>query len=292
MLTELVYSVLYGDLLMSVVNQVRPYEAVPGEAERLAAVWTERLGKELGSGKTGYRRVKENYRLILDSFAKIKIIPREAVKVGIVGEIFVKYSPLGNNNLEKFLISEGAEPVVPGLVDFFLYCVYNSVHDHGLYRFGKLQYLVSRAAFSFLTAKKRDLSDIITSHGRFRGMTDFRHVISLADGYIDTGTKMGEGWLLTAEMLELSESGVRNIVCTQPFGCLPNHICGKGMMKPIKERNPDMNIVAIDYDPGASAVNQENRLKLMLAYARENMAEKKEAEKAAVPGPEKGAVVL
>ena len=292
MLTGLVYSVLYGDLLMSVVNQVRPYEAVPGEAERLAAVWTERLGKELGSGKTGYRRVKENYRLILDSFAKIKIIPREAVKVGIVGEIFVKYSPLGNNNLEKFLISEGAEPVVPGLVDFFLYCVYNSVHDHGLYRFGKLQYLVSRAAFSFLTAKKRDLSDIITSHGRFRGMTDFRHVISLADGYIDTGTKMGEGWLLTAEMLELSESGVRNIVCTQPFGCLPNHICGKGMMKPIKERNPDMNIVAIDYDPGASAVNQENRLKLMLAYARENMAEKKEAEKAAVPGPEKGAVVL
>ena len=177
-------------------------------------------------------------------------------------------------------------------MDFFLYCVYNSVHDHGLYRFGKLQYLVSRAAFSFLTAKKRDLSDIITSHGRFRGMTDFRHVISLADGYIDTGTKMGEGWLLTAEMLELSESGVRNIVCTQPFGCLPNHICGKGMMKPIKERNPDMNIVAIDYDPGASAVNQENRLKLMLAYARENMAEKKEAEKAAVPGSEKGAVVL
>ena len=292
MLTGLVYSVLYGDLLMSVVNQVRPYEAVPGEAERLAAVWTERLGKELGSGKTGYRQVKENYRLILDSFAKIKIIPREAVKVGIVGEIFVKYSPLGNNNLEKFLISEGAEPVVPGLVDFFLYCVYNSVHDHGLYRFGKLQYLVSQAAFSFLTAKKRDLSDIITSHGRFRGMTDFRHVISLADGYIDTGTKMGEGWLLTAEMLELSESGVRNIVCTQPFGCLPNHICGKGMMKPIKERNPDMNIVAIDYDPGASAVNQENRLKLMLAYARENMAEKKEAEKAAVPGSEKGAVVL
>lgn len=292
MLTGLVYSVLYGDLLMSVVNQVRPYEAVPGEAERLAAVWTERLGKELGSGKTGYRRVKENYRLILDSFAKIKIIPREAVKVGIVGEIFVKYSPLGNNNLEKFLISEGAEPVVPGLVDFFLYCVYNSVHDHGLYRFGKLQYLVSRAAFSFLTAKKRDLSDIITSHGRFRGMTDFRHVISLADGYIDTGTKMGEGWLLTAEMLELSESGVRNIVCTQPFGCLPNHICGKGMMKPIKERNPDMNIVAIDYDPGASAVNQENRLKLMLAYARENMAEKKEAKNAAVPGSEKGAVVL
>ncbi len=292
MLTGLVYSVLYGDLLMSVVNQVRPYEAVPGEAERLAAVWTERLGKELGSGKTGYRRVKENYRLILDSFAKIKIIPREAVKVGIVGESFVKYSPLGNNNLEKFLISEGAEPVVPGLVDFFLYCVYNSVHDHGLYRFGKLQYLVSRAAFSFLTAKKRDLSDIITSHGRFRGMTDFRHVISLADGYIDTGTKMGEGWLLTAEMLELSESGVRNIVCTQPFGCLPNHICGKGMMKPIKERNPEIYFVAIDYDPGGLAVNQENRLKLMLAYARENMAEKKEAEKAAVPGPEKGAVVL
>ncbi len=279
MLHGLIYGLLYGDLLMNTVNQVRPYEKVKGSAEALAAKWTERLGKELGSGKPiRYRKVKENYSRILNDFASLPTVPRDTVRVGIVGEIFVKYSPLGNNNLENFLISEGAETVVPGLVDFFLYCVYNSLHDYGIYKFGVLSHAVSKAAFSFLCKKKNDLIAATVSHGRFRPPTDFRHVIRLADGYIDTGTKMGEGWLLTAEMLELSEMGVKNVVCTQPFGCLPNHICGKGMMKPIKERNPDMNIVAIDYDAGASAVNQENRLKLMLAYAREKEKEKAQVQ--------------
>ncbi len=274
MLHGLVYGVLYGDLLMSVVNQVRPYETEKGSAERLADKWVEKLGAELGNGShISYRKVKENYKKILDDFAAVPVQPRDTVKVGIVGEIFVKYSPLGNNNLESFLISEGAETVVPGLIDFFLYCVYNSLHDFGLYRFSKLSNLINKAAFHFLSGKKNDIIDITAAHGRFRPQTDFRHVIKLADGYISTGTKMGEGWLLTAEMLELSEMGVKNVVCTQPFGCLPNHICGKGMMKPIKENNPDMNIVAIDYDAGAAAVNQENRLKLMLAYARESKQE-------------------
>lgn len=268
-LRGLVCSILYGDLLMSVVNQCRPYEKTPGSTEALAEVWTQKLGNELGNNQYQDKRVKENYRAILDDFAALPMEPRDTVLVGVVGEIFVKYSPLGNNNLEKFLISEGAETVVPGLVDFFLYCVYNNLHDFGLYRFGHLSHILTKLAYRYLTAKKRDIMEAMASHGRFRPFTDFDHVIQLAKGYIDNGVKMGEGWLLTAEMLELSEMGVKNIVCTQPFGCLPNHICGKGMMKPIKERNPDMNIVAIDYDAGASAVNQENRLKLMLAYARE-----------------------
>ena len=116
------------------------------------------------------------------------------------------------------------------------------------------------------------MSRIIAEDGHFTAPTPFEHTVTLGKDYIHTGVKMGEGWLLTSEMLELSESGVKNIVCTQPFGCLPNHICGKGMMKPIKERNPDVNIVAIDYDAGATKVNQENRLKLMLANARANLA--------------------
>jgi len=269
MLRGLVQSVFYGDLLMSVVNQCRPYEAVPGAAEALADKWVDKLGKELGEGRYGAKHVKVTYRAILDEFAALPMKPRDTVLVGVVGEIFVKYSPLGNNDLERFLISEGAETVVPGLVDFFLYCVYNNLHDFGIYRFKGGFHLAFQAAYRYLTKKKREIIEAMSAHGRFRPLTDFDHVIHLAEGYIDNGVKMGEGWLLTAEMLELSEMGVKNVVCTQPFGCLPNHICGKGMMKPIKERNPNVNIVAIDYDAGASAVNQENRLKLMLAYARE-----------------------
>ena len=265
------YAVLYGDLLLTLVNQVKPYEIEHGRAEALAEEWTTRLGNELGAGKKiDYKKVKETYRKIIADFAAIPKRERETVKVGVVGEIFVKYSPLGNNNLEQFLVDEGAEVVVPGLLDFCLYCVYNNLMDFRLYGRDPLKYPLVKLAYSFLCGKKRDLSDALVEGG-FTGMTPFEHTTTLADGYIGCGTKMGEGWLLTAEMLELAESGVKNIVCTQPFGCLPNHICGKGMMKPIKERNPDVNVVAIDYDPGATKVNQENRLKLMLANARDNL---------------------
>jgi predicted nucleotide-binding protein (sugar kinase/HSP70/actin superfamily) len=203
----------------------------------------------------------------------------DTVKVGIVGEIFVKYSPLGNNNLEEFLVNEGAEVTVPGLLDFCLYCVYNGIEDHKLYGADSLKYLGYKAAFKYLTKKKNYISGLLRDSGRFTPYTPFEHTVELAKGYISNGAKMGEGWLLTAEMLELAESDVKNIVCTQPFGCLPNHICGKGMMKPIKERNKDVNIVAIDYDAGATKVNQENRLKLMLSNARDNLAKQQEREK-------------
>ena len=274
MLHAMLYGVLYGDLLMALVNQCRPYETHPGEAEALAEQWTERLGQELGSGGTiRYSRVRENYREILRQFAAIERRLRPAVKVGVVGEIFVKYSPLGNNDLERFLVGEGAEVMVPGLTDFCLYCVYNTIMDYRLYGRNRYSHLVYQLAYRFLCKKKNDIIELMKQEGSFRPWTPFEHTAELARGYISNGTKMGEGWLLTAEMLELAESGVKNIVCTQPFGCLPNHICGKGMMKPIKERNPDVNIVAIDYDAGATRVNQENRLKLMLSNARENQKE-------------------
>ena len=270
----LIYAVQYGDLLMTLVNQCRTYETQPGSAQALADRWVARLAKEMGrGGRVSYRQVKANYRAILEEFEKLPLKKYPAVKVGIVGEIFVKYSPLGNNNLERFLVSEGAEVVVPGLMDFLLYCVYNNVLDYELLGRGtKLKYEMVKLAYRFLCGKKNDMSEVIRAHGVFQEPTAFEHTVELGKGYIHNGVKMGEGWLLTSEMLELAESGVKNIVCTQPFGCLPNHICGKGMMKPIKERNPDVNIVAIDYDAGASRVNQENRLKLMLANARERAA--------------------
>ena len=195
--------------------------------------------------------------------------------------IFVKYSPLGNNDLEQFLVDEGAEVVIPGLLDFCLYCVYNNLMDRKLYGMQKHVQFIYRVAYWYLLKKEQDMIDSMNAHGRFTPPTIFTHTIELVQGTISMGVKMGEGWLLTAEMLELADKGVSNIVCTQPFGCLPNHICGKGMMKPIKAKNPDINIVAIDYDAGATRVNQENRLKLMLANARQRKAEREAGEQPA-----------
>jgi predicted nucleotide-binding protein (sugar kinase/HSP70/actin superfamily) len=192
----------------------------------------------------------------------------DKVKVGIVGEIFVKFSPLGNNNLEQFLISEGAEVVVPGLMGFVNYCIESSIIDNRLYGMHKKTVWIYKLVYKFIHKKELDLIAAIKKGGVFEAPSDFDHTKSLINGYISSGVKMGEGWLLPAEMLELAESGVKNIVCTQPFGCLPNHIVGKGMMKPIKEKNPDVNIVAIDYDAGTTGINQENRIKLMLANAK------------------------
>lgn len=268
----LMYAVLYGDLLMSLIHQTEPYELQKGEAEALAAQWTERLGRELGSGsKIRYRDVKLNYQRILAAFAAIPQLKRDAVRVGVVGEIFVKYSPLANNHLERFLVDEGAEVTTPGLIDFCLFYVANFLIDYRLYRLHAARYNFYRFAYWFLSRKKEDVITLMRQSGAFRPWTSFSRIQKEIDGYMSPGVKMGEGWLLAAEMLELCHGGCKNIVCAQPFGCLPNHICGKGMMKPIKEKNPDVNIVAIDYDAGASRVNQENRLKLMLFNARRNM---------------------
>ena len=267
-LHSMVYAVCYGDLIMSLVNQVRPYETNNGEAEALAEKWTSKLGQDLANEKIRSSKVKENYKAIIADFAKIPMVKTDRPKVGIVGEIFVKYSPLANNDLERFLIKEGAEVVVPGLIDFCLYCIYNSIMDYRLYGKNKKTYLVWKFAYRIFCKKKNDISKLIEQDGTFDGWTEFDKITDIASSVISLAVKMGEGWLLTSEMVELAESGCANIVCTQPFGCLPNHICGKGMMKPLKEILPDINIVAIDYDAGASRVNQENRLKLMLSNAK------------------------
>lgn len=268
MLRSLMYAVYYGDLLMSLVNQVKPYEINKGDAEKLSENWTEKLGIQLGaSTKARYRDIKQNYIKIIKDFDSIKVRRVPKVKAGIVGEIFVKYSPLGNNGLESFLVNEGAEVVMPGLIDFCLFSVYNSIVEYQLYGRDKLLYPLYKFAFKYICGKKNEISNLIKEYSSFNDWTPFEHIVHIADRVINVAVKMGEGWLLTAEMFELSENGCKNIVCTQPFGCLPNHICGKGMMKPIKEIIPDVNIVAVDYDAGASRVNQENRLKLMLANA-------------------------
>ena len=262
------YAVLFGDLLMSLKSQVEPYERQKGDAAAMCARWTVRLGKELGNGaKIHYTHVKKLYGEVLQDFAAIPRTGKKTVQVGVVGEIFVKYSPLANNHLEEFLIREGAEVTMPGLMDFVLYMVYNNMVEYRVYgKKAALQPMI-HLAWRYLCGKKNDIIRMVKEQGVFRPWTPFEQVPKLAEEFISPAVKMGEGWLLTAEMMELAHAGCRNIVCAQPFGCLPNHICGKGMMKPIKEKYPDVNIVAIDYDAGASRVNQENRLKLMLANA-------------------------
>ena len=267
---KLVYAVIYGDHLLSLVNQCKPYEICPGETEALAEQFARRLADSMKADGISFRKAKRHCREMLDAFAAIPMRREEKVQVGIVGEIYVKFSPLGNNNLEKTLVEQGAEVTIPGLLDFILYCIYNMVLDYRLYHRGKKLYPVVQLVYRFVCRMKRKLIALVKEHGVFKAPTPFEHTVQRISEHIGMGCKMGEGWLLPAEMLELADAGVKNIVCTQPFGCLPNHIVGKGMMKPLKQASPELNIVAIDYDASASSVNQENRIKLMLSNARRN----------------------
>ena len=263
---RLVYAVLYGDMLMLLYNQCKPYEINPGSTDELLARWEHRLGKLL-DGKN-YLMPKPIYKAILRDFAALPRTKEPKPKVGIVGEIYVKYSPLANNHLNEFLLSEGCEPNVPGLLDFVLYCASDAVNDAKLYDKKDKKSLVFSIGYDVLYKFQKQQIKVIEEHGVFQPPHDFEHLRKCADKYINQGVKMGEGWLITAEMAALAETGTKNIICTQPFGCLPNHIVAKGMSRVIKNAYPDANIVAIDYDPGATKVNQENRIKLMLANAK------------------------
>lgn len=263
---------IYGDLLMLLKNQCKPYELEKGETDKLVQFWIEKLSSEFGDKKKmKYKNLVQNFKLIIKSFASIKRSSEKKPKVGVVGEIFVKYSPLGNNNLEEFLMSEGAEVYVPGLVDFMLYFLTTFMDDTKLYGVRKFKAIVAKILYKAILKKNDQIIELIKEEGTFDAPTSFSVTRKFREGYISEGVKMGEGWLLTAEMIELIDRGVNNIICTQPFGCLPNHIVGKGMLKEIRDRNPGANIIAIDYDASASKINQENRIKLMLSNAKENL---------------------
>lgn len=267
-LFKLLDAVLYGDLMMLLYNQCKPYEKTKGETDKILEKCEKTLAEKLVKG--GFGKRKKNYKLILDAFSSIQRDSARKPRVGIVGEIYVKYSPLANNHLEEFLIREGCEPVVPGLMDFVLYCTVNNINDGKIYGFKNTVTRVSSLLYKILLSLSRKLNKTVMSYGGFDPMDDFEELRKEADKLINQGVKMGEGWLITAEMGCLAKTGTKNIVCTQPFGCLPNHIVAKGMSRKVKEEYPDANIVAIDYDPSATNVNQENRLKLMIANIREN----------------------
>jgi predicted nucleotide-binding protein (sugar kinase/HSP70/actin superfamily) len=284
-----VYAVFYGDLLMNVANQVRPYEVTKGDTDQAVNQCMDDLLEGMNRGKgLSYKSMVANFDRIIDRFKAIPVTGEEKVRVGVVGEIYVKYSPLGNNNLEQFLLDEGAEPVVPGLADFVIFKIYNREVDVDIYGGKWVKKKVCQIFAAYVKKHQRAMIDALKRSDRFRAPGDFDELHHYIKGYLGDGNKMGEGWLLTAEMLELIHTGVPNIVCTQPFGCLPNHIVGKGMIRKLKDDYPWSNIVAIDYDPGATKINQENRIKLMLANAK-GLA-KQEKERAADGQKEAAAV--
>ncbi len=278
LIRKLIYAMMYGDLLVNAANQVRPYELSQGDTDEMLDSWQKKLIDGFQSGKGMDRKqMRDNFDAILADFETIPVSHEEKVRVGVVGEIYVKFSPLGNNNLEEFLLSEGAEPVVPGLTDFMIFKIFNREVDVDIYGGLWAKKKLCQAFKGYIEECQKDMIAALKK-SRFRAPGTFENMHKLVQGYLGDGNKMGEGWLLTGEMLELIHSGVPNIVCTQPFGCLPNHIVGKGMIRRLKDDYPYSNIVAIDYDPGATKINQENRIKLMLANAKALSKQEQEKE--------------
>ena len=274
MALKMLSAVIYGDLIMLLKNQVEPYEVNKGDAEKLTQKWIDDLSAEMQKGK-GYSffEIKKTLPKITESFSKIPLDKSiTKTKVGVVGEIYVKYSPLANNHLEEFLFGQDCEVMVPGLLGFINFKVDNRLEDIKLYGGNPFKKIAMKFAMWYLSKIEKNLLDAAGAYGDFNVPAPYAHIKEICTKIIGPGCKMGEGWLLTAEMMELIESGYGNIVCAQPFGCLPNHIVGKGMIRKLKEMYPQSNIVPIDYDPGATKVNQENRIKLMLAIAKENSA--------------------
>ncbi len=278
LLLKVAYAILYGDSVMWCYNQTKPYEAEEGATDKARDEAVKYVTDIFKAGK-GWAKYKKINQKIIDLFSAVQLTGEKKIKVGIVGEIYVKYSYLGNNNLEKFLLSEGCEPVVPALMDFLLYSIVNTVNDYTYYGHSHFKAIMYNLVYKFVHHMQKNIIKQFKK-SRYAPPHDFDHIRACADKVINQGVKMGEGWLIPAEMAACAETGVPNIVCAQPFGCLPNHIAGKGAIRTLKNMYQDENIVAVDYDPSATRVNQENRIKLMLATARETFA-KEQAEEAA-----------
>ncbi|MSR89959.1 2-hydroxyacyl-CoA dehydratase [Inconstantimicrobium porci] len=272
-------ALVYGDLFMRVLYRVRPYEKVKGSANELHEKWKKKAIENVMNGSK--REFKKNIAQIVKDFDNLPILDIKKPKVGIVGEILVKFHPTANNNVVDVLENEGAEAVMPDLLDFFLYCAYDAEFKRKYLEGTRKDELENNIGIWYIERFRKTLKEELKKSKRFSAPSDIRHLASLAQNILSVGNQTGEGWFLTGEMLELIEEDVNNILCIQPFACLPNHVTGKGMIKAIKARNPLANIVAVDYDPGASEVNQLNRIKLMLSVANKNInKEKQEAEEA------------
>ena len=275
LLTKAMQAVVYGDLFMRVLYATRPYEAKAGSANALHEKWKAICIKSLQKRSLSMAEFNRNIRGIVHDFDELPRRNVQKPRVGIVGEILVKFSPLANNHVVELLEAKGAEAVMPDLLDFLLYCFYNSNFKADNLGGKRSTAHLCNMGISLLEYFRRTCRRELERSTHFLPPARIQDLASMAKHYVSLGNQTGEGWFLTGEMLELIHSGTTNIICTQPFGCLPNHIVGKGVIKELRASHPEANIIAVDYDPGASEVNQLNRIKLMLSTAQKNLSEGK-----------------
>ena len=267
-----VYALLYGDLIMQTLYRVRPYEAEAGSANALYERLMERAKVELVScGQRGFLKLCQD---TVDAFETLPVVDdRSKPRVGVVGEILVKFHPTANNEVVRVIEQEGCEAVVPGLVDFFLFGMTSPMNMRGELGTKFRKRLTHQTGIKVIEAMREPINRMLEKSTRFEPYPDIYELAAKAKQILSLCNTMGEGWLLTAEMCDLIETGTPNIVCCSPFACLPNHVVGKSVIKRLREMHPESNIVAVDYDPGASEVNQLNRIKLMISVAKENFRE-------------------
>ncbi len=274
MFVKAAYAVIFGDIFMRCVYRMRPYEKVEGSVNACHRKWLEKCKEFVTSKPPNIFKFEKMCKDIVEDFDRIEITDEVKPKVGIVGEILVKFAPAANNHLVNLLEEEGAEAVVPDLMDFMLYCFYNQIYKAENIGTSKKTALFCRFGIWAIERLRSGASNALKKSIHFDPPTDIYETVEYAKPIVDIGNQTGEGWFLTGEMVELIKHGASNIVCTQPFGCLPNHVVGKGVIKQMRHLYPGCNIVAIDYDPGASEVNQLNRIKLMLSTAQKKVDEK------------------
>ena len=268
---RIAYAAVFGDIFMKCVYRMRPYEAVPGTTNAIHRKWVEVVRKFVSEGYPSRRKFRKLCHDIINDFDNIEILDIKKPRVGVVGEILVKFLPAANNHLVDLLEAEGAEAVVPDLIDFMQYCFYNQNFKVSHLGFKKTKALIGNLGIKAVEWLRGPASRAFAASKHFAPPAHIEDLAKMASEIVSIGNQTGEGWFLTGEMLELIHSGAGNIVCTQPFACLPNHVVGKGVIKELRRRHPESNIVAIDFDPGASEVNQLNRIKLMLSTAFKNL---------------------
>lgn len=271
-IVKLISGIIFGDLMQQLFNETIPYEVNEGDTQKVFDECHQEIRDYFyGPARKVFYHPNKLFESVIKRFSEIavdKSVPKP--KVGIVGEIYVKYSPLGNNGLEELLRKQGCEVITPAMFDFFIYTIDSTIHDINHYGGKRSSLFANKLVMRIVAFRRNKVYKQLEKYG-FRKPTSYNELRKYSEGFVQRGMHVGEGWLLTAEMIELIHIGSPNIVCVQPFGCLPNHIAGKGMMKKIRHAYPDSNIVAIDYDTSATEINQLNRINLMISNARKNL---------------------
>jgi len=265
MMKRVAVAFLYGDLFERLVYRTRPYEQVAGAVDQLHQDWIKKIEKNVSNGS--FTLFNRQLKKIIQDFDTIPLTDARKPRVGVVGEILVKYAPTANNDIVRLLEAEGAEAVVPDIIGFMNYSLYNQVWRYEHLGMAKKSQMLASFMIAMIEKIQKPMDKALRASQRFEGIDSIHQLADEASKIISIGNHTGEGWFLTGEMIELLKHDVNNIICLQPFGCLPNHVVGKGVMKELRHQYPKANIAAIDYDPGVSVVNQLNRIRLLMATA-------------------------